>query len=112
MFDSFSTIIMELQEGELDFKIVKRPGLHRLHYCMVGTCKNKYGVTTVDALNKHQQRVHQLGPIPPRQKVRPCSHDFHWPKNDPTKIQKNNELRNLHPDFRMEMALKSLKDIY
>ena len=109
MFDSFSTIIMELQEGELDFKIVKRPGLHPLHYCVVSTCKNKYGVTTVDALNKHRQRVHQRGPIPPRQKGRPRSHDFHWPKKDPTKIQKNNELRSLRLECRMETALKNLK---
>ena len=98
---------MELQEGELDFKIVKRPGLHPLHYCMIGICKSKYVVTTVDALNKHLQRVHQLGPIPPPQKGH--SHDSHWQKNDPKKVQKNNELRSFRVEFRMEMALKSLR---
>ena len=99
---------MELQEGELDFKVVKRPGLHPLHYCMIGICKTKYDVTIVDALNKHRQHVHQLGPIgpiPPPQKGRPCSHDSHWPKKDPKNVKKNNELRSFTVEFRMEMAL-------
>ena len=47
---------------------------------MIGNCKNKYAVTTIDALNKHCQKIHQLGPIPPRQKGRPRDHDSHWPK--------------------------------
>ena len=79
---------MELQEGELDFKIVKRPGLHPLHCCMIGICKSKYVVTIVDALNKHRQCVYQLGPIPPPRKGRPRSHDLHWQKKDPKKVKK------------------------
>ena len=100
---------MELQEGELYLKIVKRHGIHPLHYCMIGICKSKYVVTIVDALNKHRQRLHQLGPIPPPQKGHPHSHDSHWPKKDPKKVQKNNELRSFRVEFRMEMALKSLR---
>ena len=81
---------MELQEREFDFKMVKRPGLHPLHYCMIGICKSKYVVTIGYALNKHRQLLHQLGPIPPPQKGRPHSRDSHWPKKDPKKVQKNN----------------------
>ena len=99
---------MELQEGELDFKMVKRHGLHPLHYCMIGICKSKYVVTIFDALNKHRQCLHQLGPILLPQMGRPCSHDLHWPKTDPKKVQKSNELRSFSVEFRMEMALKIL----
>ena len=100
---------MEPQEGELDYKIIRRPELHPLHYCMIGNCKNKYVVTTLDALNKHRQRVHRLDQIPPRQKGRPRAHDSHWPKKDPKAVQKNNELRSFRLEFRMEMALKNLR---
>ena len=109
MFDSFSTIIMELQEGEVDFKIVKRLGLHPLHYCMIDTCKSKYVVTTIDALNKHQQQVHQIGPIPPHQKGCPRFHDSHWLRKDLKEIQKNNELKSLRLEFCMDMDLKEVK---
>ena len=71
--------------------------------------KSKYVVTTANALNTHRQRVHQLGPIPPPHKGRPRSHEAHWPKRDPKKVQKNNELKSLSLEFRMEMALKNLK---
>ena len=84
---------MEPQETELDFKIVKRLGLHPLHYCMIGICKSKYVVTIGYALNKHRQLLHQLGPITPPQKGHPPSHDSHWQKKNPKKVQKNNELR-------------------
>ena len=76
---------------------------------MIGICKSKYVVTTIDALNKHGQRVHQLGPIPPPQKCSPRSHDSHWPKKDPKNVEKNNELKSFRVEFRMEMALKSLR---
>ena len=91
----FQQFITKPQEGEIDFKIVKRLGLHPLHYCMIGTCKSKYAVTTVVALNKYRQQVHQSGSIPSRQKSRPHFHDSHWPRKDPKEIQKNNELRSL-----------------
>ena len=100
---------MEPQEGEFDFKIVKRPGLPPLHYCMIGTCKSKYAVTIVVALNKYRQWVHQSGSIPYCQKSRPHFHDSHWPRKYPKEIQKNNELRSLRLEFRMEMDLKNFK---
>lgn len=76
---------------------------------MIGNCKNKYAVTTIDALNKHRQKIRQLCPIPPRQKSRPRDHDSHWPKKDPKIFQKKNELRTFHLEVRMEIALKNLK---
>jgi hypothetical protein len=72
---------------------------------MVGNHKNKYAY----ALNKHGQKIHQLGPIPPGQKGLPRDHDSHWAKKDPKEVQKNNELRSFRFEVRMEIALKNLK---